>query len=217
MDFLNGETMEQILEYAQAHTSPEPPLLAKIHRETHIKVLNPRMISGHMQGRLLSLLSILKKPKYVLEIGTFTGYSALCLAEGLSENGKVFTVEINEELVPMIRNFFTEAGKNNQIELFTGDAREIIPLLNFVFDIVFLDADKEFYGEFYDLVFDKVAPGGLILADNVLWSGKVVKKTDATDKDTTALIRFNKKIQDDKRVENILLPVRDGIMIIRKL
>jgi caffeoyl-CoA O-methyltransferase len=217
MDFLNAETMAKILEYAQAHTSPEPPMLTKINRETHLKVLNPRMISGHIQGRLLSLLSHLKRPKYVLEIGTFTGYSALCLAEGLAEDGKIITLEINEELVPMAKGFFREAGKDKQIELYAGDARKIIPELNFIFDIVFLDADKEFYEEFYNLVFDKVALGGLIIADNVLWSGKVTGNPAAADKSTAALIRFNQKIQNDSRVENILLPIRDGIMIIRKL
>jgi caffeoyl-CoA O-methyltransferase len=213
MDFFNSE----IMNYAQAHTSPESPLLSKINRETHLKVLNPRMISGHFQGRLLSLLSKLKTPRYVLEIGTFTGYSALCLAEGLAEDGKVFTIEINEELVPMIRGYIQEAGMNHHIELLTGDAKKIIPQLNFPFDIVFIDGDKEFYEEFYDLVYDKVAAGGLIIADNVLWSGKVVKSPAASDESTAALIRFNKKIQDDKRVENILLPIRDGLMVIRKL
>jgi caffeoyl-CoA O-methyltransferase len=213
MDFLNAD----ILEYAQAHTSPESKLLAKINRETHLKVLNPRMISGHMQGRLLSLFSKMKRPRYVLEIGAYTGYSAICMAEGLAENGKIFTIEINEELEPMVRGFIEEANLQNKIELLIGDATDIIPQLDYVFDMVFIDADKEYYETFYDLAVDKVAPGGLLIADNVLWSGKVVKNPAANDKSSAALIKFNKKIQNDPRVENILLPVRDGLMIIRKL
>lgn len=206
---------EQIMEYAKAHTSVEPAVLKWISRETHLKVLNPRMLSGHLQGRLLSFLSKMKAPKHVLEIGTFTGYSAICLAEGLAEGGKVITIEENEELEPLIRNFFAEAGAEDKIELLIGDAREIIPKLNYHFDLVFIDADKEYYSEFYDLVFDKVRIGGLIIADNVLWNGKVVNP-DSRDKSSASLIRFNDKIQNDSRVENILLPVRDGLMIIRK-
>lgn len=205
------------MKYALTHTSPESEILAKINRETHLKVLNPRMLSGHLQGRILSFFSKLMKPKYVLEIGTYTGYSAICLAEGLAKNGKVFTIEKNEELEPMIRSFITEANMDQKIELLIGDASDKISHLNFKFDIVFIDADKEFYEEFYDLVFDKVETGGLIIADNVLWSGKVIENSAHTDKSSAALIRFNKKIQSDPRVENILLPVRDGLMIIRKL
>ncbi len=213
MEFLNAD----IAAYAELHTSPETPVLSKINRETHLKVLNPRMLSGHLQGRVLSLLSKLQQPKCVLEIGTYTAYATLCLAEGLADGGKVITIESNEELEHMIRRFVTEAGMEDRVDLKMGDARSIIPKLDETFDMVFIDADKEFYGEFYDLVFEKVRPGGLIIADNVLWSGKVIKKTSNTDKSTSAVISFNNKINEDRRVENVLLPVRDGLMIIRKL
>jgi predicted O-methyltransferase YrrM len=188
-----------------------------LNRETYAKVLMPRMLSGHMQGRLLAMLSQMIRPAAILEIGTFTGYSAICLAEGLRENGKLYTIDINEELEEMVRHFFKEAGVESKIEYHIGNALQLIPTLEVVFDMVFIDADKSNYINYYDSIFDKVNKGGFIIADNVLWSGKVVeepgKKTDA---DTQAIINFNKHIQQDNRVENILLPVRDGLMIVRK-
>jgi len=207
----------QIIKYVENHTSPEPGILRKIARETHLKVLRPRMLSGHLQGRLLSLFSKLIRPHYALDIGTYTGYSAICLTEGLAKNGKLITIEKNDELEPMIREFFAEAGLEDRIELLIGDAKDIIPQLNHKFDLVFIDADKEFYQSYYELIIDKVSAGGLIIADNALWDGKVAAPASPKDKDTPELVAFNKMVQDDPRVENILLPIRDGLMIIRKL
>jgi caffeoyl-CoA O-methyltransferase len=201
--------------YAERHTSEESPLLKRINRHTHANVMMPRMLSGHLQGRLLAMISAMIKPTTVLEIGTYTGYSALCLAEGLQPDGKVITIDINAELEDTVRQFFVESGKGDQIDYRIGNAMEIIPQLKREFDLVFIDADKENYPRYYDLVFDKVRPGGIILADNVLWSGKVLN--EKPDKDTKAIIEFNRKIQQDPRVENVLLPVRDGIMMIRKV
>ena len=211
MDFISSE----LNEYAQAHTSAESPLLKRIERETRVGVHMSRMISGHLQGRFLSLLSKMIKPRNILEIGTYTGYSALCLAEGLTPGGKLFTIDINEELESRVRNYFDEAGMNDKIQYSVGDAVEIISTLPGPFDFVFLDADKENYARYFDLVIDKIPSGGFILADNVLWSGKVLNQK--LDKDTKAIKAFNNKIQEDERVENVLLPVRDGIMIIRRI
>lgn len=205
---------EDIARYSAEHTSPESDLLKQINRDTHAKVRMPRMLSGHVQGRFLSMVSKFLQPKTILEIGTYTGYSAICLAEGLAPEGKLITIDVNEELESRVRNYFVQAELTSIIDYRIGDAAEIIPSLNQVFDIVFIDADKENYALYYDLVFEKVNPGGAILADNVLWSGKVTQSK--TDKDTRALIEFNKKIQADTRVENFLLPLRDGIMMIRK-
>jgi len=205
-----------IEDYALKHTTPESELLKKLNRETHAKIMMPRMLSGHLQGRLLSMLSHMIKPEYVLEIGTYTGYSALCLAEGLKENGKLITIDINEEIEKFTRSFFEQSSFKNKIEFYIGNALSIIPIINHQFDIVFIDADKENYIAYYDLVFDKVKKGGYIIADNVLWSGKVLLDNDKLDKDSKAIKAFNDKIQEDKRVENILLPIRDGLMICRK-
>ncbi len=211
MDFLP----EDLLKYINAHTSGEPALLKKINRDTHAEVLMPRMLSGHVQGRFLSMISHLIKPKNILEIGTYTGYSAICMAEGLQPDGKLVTIDINEELESRVRSYFNEAGLNQKIDYWVGDASKIIPTLDMVFDLVFIDADKENYSNYYDLIFDKVRAGGLILADNVLWSGKVA--APKPDKDTRALMEFNDKIMNDQRVENLLLPLRDGVMMIRKI
>lgn len=211
MEFLD----EKILHYAESHTSSESALLKKIARETHLDVLMPRMLSGHLQGRILALLSKITCPLTILEIGTYTGYSAICLSEGLQTDGKLITLDINEELEGRVRNYFMEAGLSEKIDYRVGDALEIIPTLQGPFDLVFIDADKENYSHYYDLVVDKVPSGGLILADNVLWSGKVLQ--DNQDKDTKAIVAFNKKISDDRRVENVLFPIRDGIMVMRKL
>ena len=213
MDFLNAA----LNQYAEEHTSPETQVLQELNRDTHAHVLKPRMLSGHLQGRLLSLFSHMMRPKYVLEIGTYTGYSALCLAEGLQEGGKVYTLDINEELEERVRQYFEKAGAAHQIEYRIGNALDIIPTLNVVFDLVFIDADKINYQRYYDMVFDKVRTGGIIMADNVLWSGKVVADTiKKGDAETHAILAFNATVQQDDRVENILLPVRDGLMIARK-
>lgn len=202
-------------DYCRDHTSPESALLKKINRDTHAEVLMPRMVSGHLQGRFLALISKMIKPQRILEIGTYTGYSAICLAEGLAPLGKLITIDINEELETRVRGYFKEAGLESQIDYRMGDAAEIIPTLNETFDLVFIDADKENYQRYYDLVFAKVATGGFIMADNVLWSGKVVG--EKKDKDTRAIMAFNDFVMKDPRVENMLLPLRDGIMLARKL
>jgi predicted O-methyltransferase YrrM len=213
MDFLN----KALVQYVEAHTTPETDTLRQLNRETHAHVLQPRMLSGHLQGRLLSLLSHMIRPKAVLEIGTYTGYSALCLAEGLAEGGKVYTLDVNEELEGMVRGYFDQAGMADKIDFRIGNAVNLIPQLDLIFDLVFIDADKMNYARYYDLVFDKVRPGGFIIADNVLWSGKViVEEGRKIDADTQNILDFNTKIHTDERVENILLPIRDGLMIARK-
>ena len=192
----------------------ELELLKKINRETHAQVLKSRMLSGHVQGRFLSMISKMVRPKGILEIGTYTGYSALCLAEGLVSGGKLVTIDINEELEDRVRHYFMLSPVAPQIDYRVGDARIIIPSLSETFDLVFIDADKENYSSYYDLVIDRLPAGGIILADNVLWSGKVVQPKP--DKDTQAILDFNTKVQQDSRVENILLPLRDGVMMVRK-
>ncbi|MBK7970391.1 MAG: class I SAM-dependent methyltransferase [Bacteroidetes bacterium] len=211
MDFLD----ERLTEYVEQHTKDESEILAKLNRETQAKVIMPRMLSGHLQGRVLSMLSHMIKPQRILEIGTYTGYSALCLAEGLPENGKLITIDINEELHDMVMRYVKESGYENKIEVLSGDATKIIPLLEEQIDMVFIDADKENYALYYDLTFDKLSTGGYIVADNVLWSGNILKPEDEMDSETLALHQFNKKIQSDNRVENVMFPIRDGLMIIR--
>jgi len=209
MDFLP----EDLQAYIETHTSEESALLKKINRETNAQVLMSRMLSGHVQGRFLSMMSKLMKPTCILEIGTYTGYSAICLAEGLPPDGKLITIDINEELESRVRGYFIESGFSEKIDYRIGDARKIVPTLNETFDLAFIDADKENYSLYFDLIIDKVSSGGLILADNVLWSGKVLDAKP--DKDTRAIIEFNKKIQNDSRVENLLMPLRDGVMMMR--
>ena len=211
MNFISPE-LEQ---YAGIHTSPESELLARINRETHLEVLQPRMLSGHLQGRILSLLSSLLKPKRILEIGTYTGYSALCLAEGLPADGTLITIDVNEELQARVQGYFNDSSYKNHIEYYIGDAMELIPTLSDMWDLVFIDADKKNYLNYYDLVIERMNPGGIILADNILWSGKVIDPA-ATDRETEMLRRYNEVIHADERVENILLPIRDGIMVARK-
>ena len=212
MEFLD----EKIEQYALAHSQPESEVLKKLNRETYAKILMPRMLSGHMQGNLLSMLSKMIQPKHILEIGTYTGYSAICLVQGLQNEGKLHTIDINEELEKMVRSFFNEAGLTDKIDYHIGNALKIIPHLNETFDLVFIDADKKNYTAYYDLVFDKVRSGGYIIADNVLWSGKVLDAKDKMDADTKAIDFFNKKVHSANRVEHMLLPVRDGLMIARK-
>ena len=204
-----------IQKYSEDHTTSESNILKQINRDTNAKILMPRMLSGHLQGRILSMISHMARPSLILEIGTYTGYSAICLAEGLSDNGKLITIDINEELEGMVRDNFKEAGIIQQVDYRIGNALDIIPTLQASFDLVFIDADKENYARYYDLVINHVPLGGFILADNVLWSGKVLQ--EKPDKDTKAIQEFNRKVNIDSRVENVLLPVRDGIMIMRKV
>jgi hypothetical protein len=212
MEFID----EKIEDYSLEYSKPESDILKKINRETFAKVLMPRMLSGHLQGNVLSMFSNMIQPKQILEIGTYTGYSAVCLAEGLQDTGKLHTIDINEELEKNVRGFFEEAGLSNKINYYIGNALNIIPTINETFDIVFIDADKKNYSAYYDLVFDKVRVGGYIIADNVLWSGKVLDEENKMDAETKAIHLFNKKVNEDTRVENMLLPVRDGLMIARK-
>jgi caffeoyl-CoA O-methyltransferase len=205
----------EIDNYARAHTSVESDLLKKIYRDTQADILMPRMVSGHLQGRFLSMISNMINPSAILEIGTFTGYSAICLAEGLRAGGRIVTIDNNEELENRVRGYFEEAKLGGAIEYLIGDASQLIPTLSGQFDLVFIDADKESYSLYYDLVFDKVRVGGFIIADNVLWSGKVVQSK--LDKDTRAVAAFNQKAKDDERVSCMLLPLRDGLMLIQKL
>jgi caffeoyl-CoA O-methyltransferase len=207
-------THRDIQLYSEQHTSEESELLKKINRDTHSQVLKSRMLSGHLQGRFLSMISKMIKPKTILEIGTYTGYSALCLAEGLDAKGKLITIDVNEELENRVRGYFNESSYKDQIDFRIGNAKEIIPELTAPFDLVFIDADKASYGTYFDLVIDKVPTGGFILADNVLWSGKVIDAKP--DKDTQVILAFNDKVHNDPRVENVLLPIRDGITLIRR-
>ena len=213
MEFID----EKLSKYAEKHTTPENELIKSLNRDTHANVLAPRMLSGHLQGRLLSLFSKMIQPKAILEIGTYTGYAALCLAEGLTNDGVLHTIDINEELEARIQKYFNQSTYKNQIKLHIGNALEIIPAINQKFDLVFIDADKENYSKYYDLLIDQMPSGGIIMADNVLWSGKVINQEAInTDNDTRELDHFNAKVQSDPRVENILIPVRDGIMVARK-
>lgn len=212
MDFIP----EDIQKYVEEHSGKESELLAKLDRQTHQKVLMPRMLSGHLQGRVLSMISHMLKPERILEIGTYTGYSAICLAEGLAENGKLITLDKNEEIEAMVRDYFEEAGLSNKIDYRIGDAMSLIPDIEGPFDLVFIDADKKNYLNYFNLVFEKVRIGGFIVADNVLWSGKVVKTEKKIDSDTQAILDFNRFVEEDDRVENVLLPIRDGLMVVRR-
>lgn len=211
MDFIP----EDIQQYVEEHSDVESPLLSKINRETHARVMMPRMLSGHLQGRVLSMLTHMIKPKVILEVGTYTGYSALSMAEGLAENGKLITLDINEELEEQVQGYFNESEYSSQIDYRIGNAMELIPGIQEEIDLVFIDADKKNYINYYNLVIDKVRPGGFIIADNVLWSGKVVQ-TEKITKDTQVILDFNRSVQEDDRVENVLFPIRDGLMIVRK-
>lgn len=208
---------QNLADYAEKHTSPEPKLLAELNRDTYANVLTPRMLSGHIQGRVLSMFSKMIKPKAILEIGTYTGYSALCMAEGLTADSVLHTIDIDEELETRINTFVSQSPFAHQVKLHIGNALDIIPTLNESFDLVFIDADKENYAAYYDLLIDRLPSGAVLIADNVLWSGKVLEADQLPkDNDTKALDSFNKKIQADSRVENVLMPIRDGLMVIRK-
>ncbi|MEY2792396.1 MAG: hypothetical protein RJA76_388 [Bacteroidota bacterium] len=211
MEIVNG----QIENYAQSMSEPESDLLKKLNRETNAMILQPRMISGHLQGRFLSLISKLIQPNLIVEIGTYTGYSALCLAEGLTENGKIITIDINEELENFTRSFFNQSVYQNQIDYRIADAQFEIPKIENPIDLVFIDADKKNNDLYVELLMDKIRPGGILMIDNVLWSGKIVD-VQAMDKSTKALKEFNEKFSKDSRVEKLLLPLRDGILILRK-
>ena len=214
---MHAEITQEIEEYCEAHSTPEPELLYRLNRETNLKVMNPRMLSGHIQGMFLTSLVQMMQPKAVLEIGTYTGYAAICLAEGLPDDGIIDTIEIDVELEDIIRKYFSQYSKKEKINLYIGDAVEVIPALDKTYDLVFMDADKEEYIRYYELVLPKVRKGGYILADNVLWSGKVLQEVKSGDKDTPAIRQFNDYVLQDERVWNFLLPLRDGIMVIEKL
>jgi caffeoyl-CoA O-methyltransferase len=210
MSLIKEDLQDLLLKFCE----PENELLQRIDRETHLQVLMPRMLSGHYQGRVLSLLSKMVNPSCILEIGTFTGYATLCLAEGLKENGILYTLDVNVELEDRVRNYFSQSPYGPKIKYILGDATQTIQDLTDTFDLVFIDADKKNNGTYYDLVFDSVRPGGLIIVDNVLWSGKVL--AGQQDKDTRNISTFNNKVAADDRVEKLILPVRDGLFIIRK-
>lgn len=208
----------QLENYVAEHSEKEPELLRQLHRETLLKVLQPRMLSGHFQGRILSLISKLIQPQHILEIGTYTGYSALCLAEGLQKNGKLHTIDINPELVAIQQKYFKASGFAHQIEAQLGNALDIIPKIEATFDLAFIDADKLNYTHYFDVIIPKMRKGGVILSDNVLWSGKVLPTTEQkTDKTTQAIKDYNRKLAEDPRVETILLPIRDGLTVCRIL
>ena len=211
-EFINKD----ILNYVELNSQQEPTLLKELNKETNLKILNPRMLCSSYQGRVLSIISKIIKPKNVLEIGTYTGYSALCIAEGLDKDGIINTIDINEELKEIQNKYFKKSGFRNQIHQHIGNAIEIIPKINECFDFVYLDADKENYNEYFDLIIDKILPGGVLISDNVLWSGKVLKLKNQ-DLITEKLIEFNQLVKKDKRLDTIILPIRDGLSICRKI
>ena len=215
-EFDEGLMLPGIEKYANDHTSNELPVLSRLSRATHLRTHQPQMLSGHLQGAFLQMISHMIRPAAILEIGTFTGYSAICLAQGLKPGGKLITTDINPEMEDFAMPFFEEAGLKDKINMLIGDSSEIIETLKGPFDLVFIDADKENYIHYFDLVFPKVSPGGYILADNTLWYGSVIKPHADTDRETSGIVNFNKYIQQHKEIENVLLPIRDGIMMVRK-
>jgi len=213
MNLLN----EKLEKYIEDHSGQEDEVLYQLYRETHLKVMHPRMLSGSAQGQFLQMMAALIQAESILEIGTYTGYSAICLARGMKENGKLITIDIKEELQKIAEKYFEKAGLKDKIDHRIANAVELIPQLEETFDLVFIDADKDNYPLYLDLVIDKIRPGGLLIADNVLWSGKVVEELKVDDKDTPALIEFNQKVQNHPQLQNVLLPLRDGLMIARKI
>ena len=211
MDFIS----EKLTEYISENSSKEPEILAKLNKETYQKVLQPRMLSGHIQGRFLSMISKMKSPSCILEIGTYTGYGTLCLAEGLLNGGKIFTIDRNEELLKIQNKYFKMSGKRDKIIQLTGNAKDILENLDESYDIVFIDADKENYIEYFNLVSERLNNNGIIISDNVLWSGKVLNSPSKNDYETNILIEFNKTLNEDERFETIILPIRDGLSISR--
>lgn len=208
---------DNISDYLEAHTSVLPAYMQSLERETYLKVLMPQMLSGNMQGITLQLFSMMLQPQNILEIGTFTGYASICLAKGLASNGILYTIDINEELEDIAKKYFEKAGLQNKIKILAGNALQIIPQLDISFDLVFIDADKRNYANYYELVLPKLSDRGIILVDNVLWDGKVSNTAQFKDKDTLSIHAFNQMVQNDDRVWNTILPIRDGIMIIRKI
>ncbi|MDR1436723.1 MAG: O-methyltransferase [Candidatus Symbiothrix sp.] len=204
-------------DYILEHIDEEGEQLSRLNRDAHVRLLRPRMISGHLQGRILKMLARIFRPERILEIGTYTGYASLCLAEGLPENGEIHTIEIDDEMEDFIREQFERSGLKSKIHLHIGDALEIIPQLDGFFDMAFIDADKRLYSEYYDLIFEKIRPGGVILADNTLWNGKVLEQPHQGDRQTQGILRFNEKVKRDRRIEKVILPLRDGLTIIYKL
>ena len=207
---------DRIEDYILRHSDEEGELLSRLNRETHVKLLRPRMLSGHLQGRILKMLCRMIKPRYVLELGTFTGYSALCMAEGIVPDGEIHTIEIDDEIEDFTRSYFEQSEYKERILFYIGDAMHIVPSIDRVFDLVFIHADKRHHLEYYDLVFDKVRSGGFILADNTLWDGKVVTEPQSRDAQTVGILRFNEMIAADNRVEKVILPLRDGLTLIWK-
>lgn len=203
-------------EYILSHSDDEGVLLSALNRDANVNLLRPRMLSGHLQGRILKMFCRMLRPRRILEIGTYTGYATLCMAEGLEDNGLIHTLEINDEMEDFIKKYLSASPDSDKIRLHLGDAMEIIPVLDEVFDMVFIDADKRLYSDYYDLVFPKVRPGGLILADNTLWDGKVLEEPHQSDKQTIGILSFNNKIKEDPRVEKVILPLRDGLTMIWK-
>lgn len=209
--------MEQLNNYIRSHSTPEDPLLELLYRETYLKTIYPKMISGPLLGKLLEFISRMIHPNYILEIGTFTGYSAICLVKGLAEGGKLITIEINDEVIQYSRKYFQEAGIFEKVELIKGNALEIVPALHYTFDLIFIDADKKEYISYYNIAVDKLVHGGFIIIDNVLWGGKVTDTSKHSDQETRQIRKLNDLIINDSRVENIILPIRDGINLIRKI
>jgi caffeoyl-CoA O-methyltransferase len=208
---------QELEDYIEQHSENEPELLAQLNKETYQKILLPRMLSGHFQGRVLSMLSKLIRPINILEIGTYTGYSALCLCEGMQENGQLHTIDIKEELIDFQRKYFDKSAWGNQIYQHLGEALTIIPTLDLKFDLVFIDADKENYSNYFELILPKMNKGGIILSDNVLWSGKVLEPLQPNDLSTKVLVEYNQLLKNDSRVETVLLPIRDGLTVSRVL
>ncbi len=203
-------------DYILCHIDEEGELLARLNRDAHVNLLRPRMLSGHLQGRILKMFCRMLRPERILEIGTYTGYATLCMAEALSETGIIHTIEIDDELEGFILKYFNQSEYNDRIKLHIGDAMSIIPELKDTFDLVFIDADKRLYSEYYDLVFDKIRPGGMIIADNTLWDGKVLETPHPSDRQTIGIQHFNDKIAKDTRIEKIIIPLRDGLTLIIK-
>jgi caffeoyl-CoA O-methyltransferase len=206
---------KKLEQYLLDHSSPEDPVLEDLYRQTHIRFVNPNMSTGHLQGKFLEFISMMIKPENILEIGTFTGYSAICLAKGLKPGGKLITIELNDELTAFAYSYFCKAGVEEKISQLTGKAQDIIPGLDIMFDLVLIDGDKREYIDYYQLIIDKVKPGGFIIADNVLWGGKVIEK-DTTEPQALGIINFNEMMRNDKHVDEIIIPMRDGLMLIRK-
>ncbi len=213
MEFLDAE----LNLYIENHSEKEPEILADLNRRTYIEVLNPRMLAGHLQGRVLSMLTHMIKPKRVLEIGTYTGYSAICFAEAVADDGIIYSIDKNEELEPIQTEFFEKTNNNSKIKRLVGNAVDLISTIDETFDLIFIDADKANYSYYFDICLPKLNPGGYLIADNVLWSGKVVEKSDTHDADTRGILAFNLKVQQDSRVQNVLFPIRDGLMVCRKV